>query len=96
MDKSYKLFIHLVDASTREIVSQVDTVPGNWRYPTFWWEKGELVEDVVEMSMVDVPAGAFELLVGWYDLDSAERLSVTGNSVKILPDYAILLEAIQR
>jgi hypothetical protein len=35
--KSYKFFIHLIDAASGELVAQADFVPRDWTYPTDWW-----------------------------------------------------------
>jgi hypothetical protein len=75
---SYKLFVHLVNTGSGELIAQEDTIPRNWQYPTHWWERGELVEDVVSISVDD---GAlpeqYVLQMGWYDEKSGERLPVT-------------------
>jgi hypothetical protein len=71
-------------------------VPDNWGYPTNWWERGELVEDVIGMSVAAAPAGTYELRAGWYNVDTAKRLSVTSKSVEALPDNSALLATIRR
>jgi len=96
MEGSFKFFIHLVNADTNEIVSQVDIVPINWSYPTNWWERGEFIEDVVGVSVIDLPAGTYELRAGWYDPGTSERLPITSDSIEVLPDNTILLHSMRR
>jgi hypothetical protein len=76
MDRSYKVFVHLVDSSTGDLVVQDDSVPRRWMYPTDWWEAGEVVEDLIELSMGSVPPGDYLLKVGVYDQDTGVRLDV--------------------
>ena len=77
MDESYKVFLHLIDPASGDVVSQVDTAPRNWGYPTTWWEKDEVVTDAVKLSLADVPPGRYELFIGLYDEATGERLPVT-------------------
>jgi hypothetical protein len=74
MDVSYKVFVHLVDPTTGAIVVQDDAVPRRWAYPTTWWERGEMVEDTIPLSLNGVPPGGYRLVLGLYDQSTAERL----------------------
>ncbi len=76
-DKSYKFFIHLIDAASGELMTQVDYVPRDWTYPTNWWEAGEFVMDTAVLPLENVSSGTYQLLVGIYDPDSGERLLAT-------------------
>ena len=69
---SYKLFVHVLQAETDEIVSQADLIPGNWTYPTDWWEAGEFVSET--LTFTDLPQSEYELWLGWYEPESGERL----------------------
>ena len=73
LDTSYKYFIHAVDAQTNEVITQIDTVPRNWNYPTSWWEANEYVTD---RATLNLPPGTYHLLVGWYEPDTGTRLPV--------------------
>jgi hypothetical protein len=74
MDRSYKVFVHLVDSSTGDVVVQDDAVPRQWTYPTHWWEAAEIVEDLIELPLDSVPHGDYTLEVGVYDQDTGIRL----------------------
>lgn len=76
-DKSYKFFIHLIDANSGELVAQTDFVPRDWTYPTNWWEAGEFVVDTAVLPLETVGSGTYELRIGIYDPDSGERLLAT-------------------
>ena len=91
LPQSYKIFIHLRDASGT-LISQVDYVPQNWSYPTSWWEAGEYVRDDVTLPLSDLPPGKYQLWLGIYDPDTNERLvpqtadsqTITANAVHLL------------
>ncbi len=78
VEKSYKLFVHLVDPATSDIVAQSDSIPLNWTYGTNLWQKGEQVRDVAQLSLAGVPSGAYTLWVGWYDQENGENLLTEG------------------
>ncbi|MEM7116082.1 MAG: hypothetical protein AAF614_26815 [Chloroflexota bacterium] len=82
---SYKLFIHLVDEETDEIVAQVDTVPRNWTYPTSWWEKGEIIEETIALTLEEPlqETKQYSLWLGFYDPDTGERLTVQTDNPKL-------------
>ena len=94
-DKSYKFFIHLLDAASGELVAQADFVPRDWTYPTNWWEAGEVVVDTAVLPLETVGSGTYQLLVGIYDPDSGERLLVT-TPENSNPADALLLTEINR
>ncbi len=74
IDNDYQVFVHLRDPITSDLVAQADGPPvGGW-YPTSWWPTGELISDdrVFELPD-DISPGSYELVVGFYDLDSGER-----------------------
>lgn len=91
MEASYKIFVHLVDPSTGEIVEQHDAVPRRWTYPTSRWQPGEVVDDSMVLSMGDVPPGHYELKIGFYDPASGERLPVYDDKGESYPDGVLPL-----
>lgn len=75
-EKSYKVFVHLVNPTDGAVVAQWDGIPGQWSYPTIWWEAGEVVADAVTVPLTDVAPGDYRLLVGMYDEATGDRLPV--------------------
>jgi hypothetical protein len=93
MDRSYKIFVHLVDSSSGVVVVQDDSVPRRWTYPTHWWETGEAVEDSIELPMDSVPPGDYLLQVGVYDQDTGVRLDAfSDDGEQYLGDSLLLTE----
>lgn len=95
METSYKMFTHVVDPATDEIVVQDDAVPRRWTYPTTQWQPGEVVEDTIRLSLDGVPSGQYQLRIGCYDPDTGERLPVHGaRGDMLLPGNVIQLDTI--
>jgi hypothetical protein len=73
----YTVFVHLVDAAG-EIQAQGDGPPLEGRYPTSFWDRGELLRDAHPLTAgPGTVAGEYRLLVGLYTLEDGLRLTVT-------------------
>jgi hypothetical protein len=96
MDASYKVFVHLIDLTTGTIVAQDDAVPRRWTYPTPWWERGEVVEDTVPLSLDGVLPGQYRLVVGLYDPEVGLRLPAYSADGERYPEDAAPLTTVQR
>ncbi len=96
MESSYTTFLHLIDPATGQIVAQADVIPRGWSYPTNWWERGEVVQDTVRLSLADVPPGEYALSVGWYQLETGERLPAYAGADQVIEESALFLTTIQR
>ena len=70
---NYTRFIHLVDPVSGQIVAQVDGYPRGDSYPTSQWTSGEIVADAVRLHPDDLPAGEYEIVIGFYE-NLGERL----------------------
>jgi hypothetical protein len=91
-DRHYMLFVHLADPTTGRPVTQIDTMPRGFTYPTGMWVTGEVVSDEVEISLKEVPAGEYNLAVGWYIPDNpSQRLQAIDGEGKPLPDNRLVL-----
>lgn len=86
--RNLQLYVHLRDPRTGETVAQADGSPLDGWYPTSWWEPGEVVVDERLFPLPsDTPLGEYELVIGWYDLASGERLgeSISLGTVRVAP-----------
>jgi hypothetical protein len=96
MEKSYVMFVHLLDPETQEIVAQVDAMPYGYTYPTAWWEKGEVVSDELVLPLEGEKAITCKLTVGAYDHETGTRLLVRDASGALQPEERlVLLENVQ-
>lgn len=81
------LFIHVVNAESGETLAQADAPPV---YPTAFWEPGEAIFDSRQLPLSNLPAGTYQIRLGWYDPATGIRLSVTDN-----PDGYVTLTAFE-
>jgi hypothetical protein len=91
MVTDYKVFVHIFDPGTGIPVAQDDSMPLRWTYPTTYWSPGEVVTDVIPISVEQVPPGAYGIAVGAYDPESGERLTVYDRSGQVQPDGRLVL-----
>ena len=74
----YVVFMHLLDAAGN-IVAQGDAPPRAGRYPTHWWEPGEVIADQHVIPLpADLPPGDYRVRTGLYRPDTGERLPLAG------------------
>ncbi len=85
------VFVHLYDAEGR-LLQAGDSPPMGGAFPTSLWQPGDIVMDVHTLQDVALQAGN-RIAVGWYHLQSGERLPATrdgepvqDNAVLIWPD----------
>lgn len=72
--QDYTVFVHVLDSSG-QLAAQADAPPQQGRYPTRWWDEGEVIAD---RRTIELPDGrkqeSFSLLVGLYSPTTGERL----------------------
>lgn len=99
-DKSWTVFVHLVDPAGR-IISQQDRLPGGGQFPTTGWLPGEYLTDTYHLPIPgEVAAGRnlYRLEIGLYDANDFSRLpimengQVAGNSF-VLENWPISVES---
>ena len=74
----YVVFMHLMDAAGN-VVAQGDAPPRAGRYPTHWWEPGEVIADQHMIPLpADLPPGDYRVRTGLYRPDTGERLLLAG------------------
>ena len=70
----YSHFVHVTPEEDSRPVAQVDARPYDGAYPTFLWQRGELVPFHIELDELPTTAGEYEVYVGWYLASTGERL----------------------
>jgi len=92
MDEDHTVFVHLVGPEGR-LHGQVDTWPVQGTYPTSQWAPGEDVEDHYEVPLDnDAPSGRYRVEVGWYLLETMQRLQVLDVDGKAMGDSFVVGE----
>ena len=92
MEGDYRVFVHLFDPATEVIVAQDDAMPRQNQYPTSWWAEGEVISDVVIISLKDVPPGRYRLALGVYDPQTMDRLAAVGPDGTPVADNRVILD----
>jgi len=91
MGTDYVVFVHVFDPASGVPVAQDDAMPHRWAYPTSYWGPGEIVEDMVPISLKGVAPGVYGVAVGVYDPATMERLAVVDGVGKLWPDGRLVL-----
>jgi hypothetical protein len=76
---NYTTFVHLRDAAG-QVVAQKDQPPLSGAYPTSLWDSGEIIADeIIILVPAELSAGKYQLVIGWYDVQTGQRLAVPGS-----------------
>jgi len=87
MDRSYKIFVHVLDASLQNVVAQRDAEPLDGRAPTTSWVPGEVLEDEFAIGLPSsLGPGNYAVEVGVYEERSGERLLLPGGESRLVLD----------
>jgi hypothetical protein len=87
----YTVFTQLV-GSDGQVWAQQDNQPQAGRYPSTFWEPGDMVIDRYSLSLREgAPTGQYQLLVGIYDLQTGQRVPAIDAVGNRLPNDAIPL-----
>lgn len=90
MDKSYKVFTHLLNV-TIGMWGQTDDFPVSGARPTTGWLPGEVIVDHYEIEVSEAaPAGEYVIEVGMYDPNTMDRLPAVAGGQR-LPEDRILI-----
>jgi hypothetical protein len=90
MDADYTLFVQLLapDGTPR---GQIDVWPRDGTHPTSAWREGEVIADsYVVYAAEDAPPGRYQVAVGWYLLETMQRLPVLDVEGKEVADRLLL------
>ncbi len=90
MGEDYTVFVHLVGPDGA-LHGQADSWPVQGSYPTSEWSPGEEVIDPHEVRLdADAPAGRYRVEVGWYLLETMQRLQVVGEGDAPVADSFVI------
>ncbi len=90
LDRDYSVFVHVLDPRGH-IVAQADHQPQNGADPTSIWDVGEQVQDNLMLTLpTDLPAGTYQIELGWYDLKTNARLNLRDDQGQISGDHLVL------
>jgi hypothetical protein len=90
----YTVFTHLLGPSG-ELRGQQDNQPQGGMYPTYLWDQGERIQDILELKIdPDAPPGQYDLAIGMYTLENLERVPITDQHGEIAPDNRLLIPGV--
>jgi hypothetical protein len=91
--QDYRVFLHLVPTDDSGTVAQRDSMPQSGYGATTRWEPGELIVDEHSLHIgADVPPGSYYLLMGLYQPESLQNLSILQSPGLLPGDRAILAQ----
>ncbi|MBI5929967.1 MAG: hypothetical protein HY862_11695 [Chloroflexi bacterium] len=88
-DGDYHIFLHFVPMGEAAPLRQADGAPVGGRYPTQFWQVGDVIAETRVLAMADVPAGEYEIRVGFYDPNTFERLQGPSGDHIVLANVTI-------
>jgi hypothetical protein len=94
MEKSYTVFVHLLDAESY-IWAQQDGIPASGARPTTGWVPGEVIRDEVQLAVdPQAPPGDYIIEVGLYDASDPAfpRLPVLDKAGQGMENRVLLAE----
>jgi hypothetical protein len=94
MDKSYTVFVHLLDAN-EVIQGWGDSLPGGGTLPTTGWLAGEYLRDRHEIAIKsEAPSGEYLIEVGLYEAINGARLPALDEEGQVQGDRVLLTDTI--
>jgi hypothetical protein len=64
----YTRFVHLIDPQQDGApLAQNDGVPRHNTFPTGQWSRGEIIADDLTLPLAEIPAGDYQIVVGFYE-----------------------------
>lgn len=81
-ERPLKVFVHLLGnlnpAASTPLWAQDDRFPQDGRISTTGWQSQMVYRDVYEISLEGVAPGDYALVVGWYDPETNQRVTING------------------
>jgi hypothetical protein len=90
VDAPYTTFVHLIGPDGQR-VAQADGPPFDGLHPTDHWLPGERLRDTRHLAIpADAPRGRYQVVVGWYDPETGDRLPLSSGGDSLTVAYVPL------
>lgn len=84
LEQDYQVLVHLLPLDAPQPAATGDGSPANGLFPTRYWQAGDIIQDPHQLNLAEVPPGDYEIRVGFYLLETFERLrDENGDSLAI-------------
>lgn len=92
----YRFFAHLYDDVNQAPIVQWDNYLGNSTLPLGNWLAGKR-QDKINLNLESLNSGTYQLMIGFYDSATYDRLSPTSvdNKVIVYPDGRLALQSVE-
>lgn len=95
METNYTVFVQLLGppnpANQSPVWAQDDSEPCRRFYPTSVWAEGEVIRDLFQVKLPPTaPAGSYQLIMGFYNWQTGERLTVRPSAQAGASDHLVL------
>ena len=92
----YRFFVHLYDDINQPPIVQWDNYAGNGRLPVGNWLTGRR-QDTIHLNIDSLVAGDYQLMIGFYDSVTLDRLHAQSNhsAFEVLDDGRLLLQRVE-
>jgi hypothetical protein len=93
----YKVFVHLLSLEDPPaLLTQDDSIPVGWTYPTTEWQAGETIRDEHTLTIPpSAPRGDYRVVVGLYNPDTNESPVVYDADGSEIADRRVVLDQVQ-
>lgn len=85
-----KYFVHVLDAADN-VAAQDDGIHGRYTQPSSGWQADQIVSDLIELPLWNLPPGEYRIAVGLTNPDTGERLPALDSTGRSLPDKRYVL-----
>lgn len=97
IEKNYTVTTQLLGppnpATGGPLWAQDDSEPCRRFYPTSVWDEGEIIRDQYTIAIPpETPPGDYQLIVGFYEWPTLERLPVLDDAGQVVGDHVVLSE----
>lgn len=90
----YRFFIHLYDEINQPPVLQHDAYPYENSLPPGNWLPG-ILNDQIHLNIENIPAGMYQLAIGFYNPYTQERLMPVSDNSAIITDGRLFLDEVE-
>jgi hypothetical protein len=90
VEGNYTVFMHLHDYEGR-LIAQDDGYPLKGLFPPWIWQEGDIIRDIRNLPLHDLPTGYYTVAVGLYSLETGTRMRATNEQDTRYENDAVII-----